>query len=63
VTDYGLGRIQVFDNDGNPLWAWGNDNLRKPLFQRPTAIALDTEHGHFWVVNQQGNIVQIFDLP
>jgi hypothetical protein len=30
--------------------------------QRPTALALDDD-GHFYVVNQKGNNVQVFNLP
>jgi DNA-binding beta-propeller fold protein YncE len=62
VTDYVLGRIQVFDNDGNPLWALGTDSISKSLFRKPTAIVLDESHGTFLVVNQSGS-VQVFQLP
>ena len=62
VTDYLLGRIQVFDNDGKFLWSWGNKSVTKSLFQNPVTIALDG-NGQFYVVNQRTNNVQVFDMP
>ncbi|RPI87633.1 MAG: hypothetical protein EHM40_22845, partial [Chloroflexi bacterium] len=62
VTDYALGRIEVFDNDGKWLASWGTTSRTDRLFQSPVAMAFDV-HGHFYVVNQKTNLVQIFNLP
>ena len=62
VTDYLLGRLQVFDNDGNLLWAWGEKSYTKSLLKRPDGVALDS-NGRIYIVNQSGNNIQVFKLP
>jgi len=62
VTDYQFGRVEVFTNDGEFLWAWGGKSIANPLFKRPTGIVLDRD-GRVYVVNQSGNNVQVFNLP
>ena len=59
VTDYDLGRLQVFDNNGQFLWAWGG---REMLFKRPVGIAFDANR-HIYIVGQRSRIVQVFNLP
>ena len=62
VTDYLLGRMQVFDNNGNFLWAWGKKSFTDSLLKKPDGIAMDS-NGHIYIVNQSGNSVQVFKLP
>jgi DNA-binding beta-propeller fold protein YncE len=62
VSDYSLGRLQIFDNDGNFLWALGGKSITKSLFKRPTSIAFDA-NGRMFVVNQSGNNVSVYQLP
>jgi DNA-binding beta-propeller fold protein YncE len=62
ITDYAMGRMQVFDNDGKSLWAWGGKTVLDTMFQRPVGIAFDG-NGRIFVVNQSGNSVQVFNLP
>jgi DNA-binding beta-propeller fold protein YncE len=62
VTDYVFGRVQVFSNDGQPLFAWGAHGLEPGQFRKPTGIAIDFD-GNAYVVSQQNNDLQIFQLP
>ena len=62
VSDYVLGRMQAFDNDGEFLWAWGILDFKNSLLKKPVGLALDGA-GRIYVVNQSGNNVQVFDLP
>ena len=62
VTDYDLGRLQVFDNDGNFLWAMGEKTISTNPFDRPTAIAFDG-NGKLIVVNQLTGKLSVVELP
>ena len=62
VSDYSLGRIQVFDNDGNFLRALSAEKNAPSIFKKPTGIAFDAD-GRMFVVNQSGNNVSVFQLP
>jgi DNA-binding beta-propeller fold protein YncE len=62
ITDYDFGRMQVFTNAGEFLWALSNDKITSSLLKRPVGVAFDA-NGHILIVNQSGNNVQVFDLP
>ena len=62
ISDYAAGRMQVFSNDGEMLWAWGNQNLASGHFSRPTSITFDN-NGRIYIVNQSGNSVDVYQLP
>jgi DNA-binding beta-propeller fold protein YncE len=62
VTDYDLGRMQVFDNNGEFLWAWGDGNFANAPFKRPVGIAFDA-NGRIYITNQSGGNVLVFNLP
>jgi DNA-binding beta-propeller fold protein YncE len=62
VTDYSLGRMQVFDTDGNFLWALSGKSISSNPLSRPTGIAFDA-NGQILIVNQSGNSVKVFKLP
>ncbi|HSG42795.1 MAG TPA: hypothetical protein VLA72_06540, partial [Anaerolineales bacterium] len=59
VTDYRLGRMQVFDNDGNFLWALSGESVSKPLFNSPTGVAFDV-NGRIFIVNQGFNKISVY---
>jgi DNA-binding beta-propeller fold protein YncE len=62
VSDYSLGRVQIFDADGNFLESISSESVINSLFKRPTGIAFDN-NGKMFVANQSGNSVSIVQLP
>lgn len=62
VSDYSLGRIQIFDRDGNFLKAISSETVVNSLFKRPTGIAFDGA-GRMYVANQSGNSISVVPLP
>jgi DNA-binding beta-propeller fold protein YncE len=62
VTDYDFGRMQVFTNDGEFLWALSGEKIMDMPLKRPVGVAFDG-NGHILIVNQSGNTVQAFNLP
>jgi len=61
VTDYDFGRMQVFTNNGEFLWALSSEKVLESILKRPVGLAFDA-NGHILIVNQSGNIVQAFKL-
>jgi DNA-binding beta-propeller fold protein YncE len=53
-------RIQVFDEAGRPVTAFGHKGDAAGDFARPRAVAADSE-GHIYVVDNQFENVQVFD--
>ncbi len=62
ITDYDYGRIQVFTQDGEFLWAIGDKSPSANPFKRPTAIAFDAD-GQLYVVNQSTGKVSVIIPP
>jgi len=62
VTDYVLGRVEVFDSEGKQLFVWGAKGSDDGHFSAPVAIALDRV-GAVYVSDQANNTVQKFSLP
>jgi DNA-binding beta-propeller fold protein YncE len=59
VADSGNNRIQVVDQDGGFVRAFGRQGSGNGEFNRPVAVALDPE-GNIFVVDQGNNRVQSF---
>jgi len=60
VVDTMNGRVEVFDQDGKFLLAFGEFGDAPGMFARPKGIGVDSE-GHIYVVDSAFNNVQIFD--
>jgi len=60
VVDTMNGRVQIFDQDGKFLRAFGEFGDAPGMFARPKGIGVDSE-GHIYVVDSAFNNVQIFD--
>jgi tripartite motif-containing protein 2/3/tripartite motif-containing protein 71 len=61
VTDYALGRVEVFSSDGELLFVWGDKGSAEGQFRTPVAIAVD-QSGAVYVSDQTNNTVQKFSL-
>ena len=61
VTDYALGRVDVFNVDGQLLTSWGARGNDDGEFRAPVAIALD-QAGNAYVSDQSNNTIQKFSL-
>jgi sugar lactone lactonase YvrE len=61
VTDYSLGRVEVFSSEGELLGVWGNKGGGDGEFLAPVAIALDGP-GNIYVSDQTANTIQKFTL-
>ena len=61
VTDYALGRVEVFTGDGQLLTVWGARGNDDGEFRAPVAIALD-QAGNAYVSDQSNNTLQKFSL-
>ena len=59
VTDAIVGRVVVYDIEGNFVRTWGGRGDGPSLFGRPKGIAADSD-GHIYVADSQLNIVQIY---
>jgi len=60
VTDGGNFRVQVFDQEGRFVRAWGSPGRRLGQFSRPKGIALDLQ-GNVYVVDAAFGNFQIFN--
>jgi DNA-binding beta-propeller fold protein YncE len=54
--------MQVFDNNGEFLWAWGDGSFVNAPFKRPVGIAFDA-NGRIYITNQSGGNVEVLSLP
>jgi DNA-binding beta-propeller fold protein YncE len=61
VTDYALGRVEVFDSDGQFLSVFGDRGGDEGEFRAPVAIALDGQ-GNIYISDQTNNTIQKFTL-
>ncbi|MCU7804882.1 MAG: 6-bladed beta-propeller [Candidatus Thiodiazotropha sp. (ex Lucinoma borealis)] len=59
ITDSGNFRIQVLDQEGNPLHTWGSPGRHLGQFTRPKGIASDNE-GNLYVVDAAFGNFQLF---
>jgi DNA-binding beta-propeller fold protein YncE len=59
VTDAIVGRVVVYDIEGNFVRTWGGRGDGPSLFGRPKGIAADSD-GHIYVADSLLNIVQIY---
>ena len=60
VVDTMNGRVQIFDQDGKFVRAFGEFGDAPGMFARPKGIGVDSE-GHIYVVDSAFNNVQIFN--
>lgn len=60
VVDTGNNRIQVFDQDGNFKFAWGQAGAGNGQFNSP--LGIDSEGNRIYVADQLNHRIQVFDL-